>query len=269
MSFVDERETFARMARITGRVTPDDTRRLVGEGYEGIVLDHESVDAASSLRWIADVPALRIVELRGRIATPSLAALEETSVRSLIVRTNQARPVPTEDLRWATRIHSESSDFAADGWVSLSRLESLVLGRVSGDVITAGDGCSALTHLKLQGKRQTAAFRWRTPPKRLESMLLLALRCRDVAALSGCRALRSIHIENSALLVGGDIVDVSPLADLPVLDSVGIAENLPMAGVPSLLGGEAPFGWLPVAKGHHDGDPADPRLRELVFRTTS
>lgn len=269
MSFVDEGETFSRIARITGPVTSDDTRRLVEEGHEGILLDHESVDAASSLRWIAEVPALRFIELRGRIVTPSLAILEETSVRSLIVRTNHARPVPTADLRWATRIHSESSDFAADGWVGLPRLENLVLGRVGGEVITAGDGCSALAHLKLQGKRQTAAFRWEDPPKKLDSMLLLTLRCRDVAALSGCWALRSLHIENPALLVGADVVDVSPLADLPVLDSVGIAENLPMARVPSLLESEAPFGWLPVAKGHHDGDPADPRLREFVFRTTS
>jgi len=269
MSFVDDSAMFSRTARITGPMTPDDTRRLAGAGYEGVLLDHGAGDAASDLRWIADVPSLRFVEVTGKIATPSLAVLEGTSVRSLIVSTNQARPVPTEDLHWAEHIHSESFDFAADGWVGLPRLGNLVLGRVAGETVTAGDGCAALTSLTLQGKGQTFLFEWESPPAKLERMHLIRLRCREVTAVSACRALRSLHIDNSAVLTGGEVLDVSPLAGLPDLDSLGIAENLPMRGVPRLLESRAPFGWLPVAKGLHDGDPAHPRLREFVYRTTT
>jgi len=48
---------------------------------------------------------------------------------------------------------------------------------------------------------------------------------------------------------------------LTELESIGIAENLPMIGVPALVTGHSPFDYLPVAKGSHDGDPSDPRVR--------
>lgn len=266
MSFIDEVNLFERAARITGEVASADVQALVAGEYERIILDGASCGSQSSLRWTLDIPTLRVLELRGKIDTPSLATVEGSSVRSLAVLTDRARPAHTDTLQWFETIYSESSRFAAHGWRDLRRLRTLVLGRVDSSVISAGDGCPELTSLKLQGRRQIVTLGWTNPPSKLEWMLMIWLRCNQFSALADCPALRSLHIDNTSVLVGGDVVDVSPLADLPKLESIGIAENLPMIGVPQLTAGSAPFDWLPVAKGFHDGNPGDSRVREFTFR---
>jgi len=266
MSFIDERDALERAAILTGEVTPADVDRLAAGAYQTIIIDGGYFNTGSSLRWTREVPTLRALEIRGRTDTPALATVEGSTIRSLVVATHRARPVPTSDLQSFEIINSESLRFAESGWRDLHRLEKLVLGRVDSNVISAGDNCPQLTSLKLQGMHQTVALDWVDPPSKLEWMLMIWLRCKDLAALASCRALRSLHIDNASVLVGGDVVDVSNLADLPELESIGIAENLPMVGVPSLVRGKARFGYFPVAKGFHDGDPSDSRVRELKFR---
>jgi len=266
MSFIDERDIFGRAAILTGEVTPADVDRLVAGAYQTIIIDGASFSTNSSLRWTHDVPSLRALEIRGRVDTPPLATVEGSAIRSLVMATNRARPVRTADLQAFEIVNSESFLFAGDGWRDLPRLEKLVLGRVEGDGISAGDNCPHLTSLKLQGMHQTVTLDWRAPPSQLEWMLMISLRCRDLAALANCSALRSFHIDNDSVLIGGDVVDVSPLAELSELESIGIAGNLPMIGVPALVRGTSPFDYLPVAKGSHDGDLSDPRVRAFRFR---
>lgn len=266
MTFVDERDALERAAILTGEITPADVDKLAAGAYETIIIDGGSFTPRASLRWTRDVPTLRALEIRGRIDTPPLATMQGSTIRTLMVATNRARPVPTADLQSFEIITSESYRFAHGGWTDLPRLEKLVVGRVDSDVVSAGDNCPRLTSLKLQGRHQTVSLDWGDPPTTLEWMLMIWLRCRDVTALAGCPALRSLHIDNNSVLIGGDVVDVSPLAGLTELESLGIAENLPMIGVPSLLRGASSVGYLPVAKGSHDGDPSDPRVREFAFR---
>ncbi|MFL0565241.1 hypothetical protein ACH0CG_05760 [Microbacterium sp. 179-I 1D1 NHS] len=267
MSFIDERDAIERAAILTGEITAADVDRLVEGAYRTIIIDGGTLRAGTSLRWTQEVPTLRALEIRGRVDTPALSSVEGSSIRTLVVATNRARSVPTSDLQSFEVINSEDFRFAENGWTDLPRLEKLVLGRVDSDVVSAGDGCPRLTSLKLQGMHQTVALDWVDPPSELEWLLMIWMRCRDLSALNRCRALRSLHIDNSSVLVGGDVVDVSHLADLSQLESIGIAENLPLVGVPSLVEGEPPFTHLPVAKGLHDGDPAHSRVREFRFRT--
>lgn len=266
MTFIDERDALERAAILTGEVSPADVDRLAAGAYQTIIIDGRRFNTRSSLRWTREVPTLRALEIRGRTDTPALATVEGSTIRSLVVATNEARPVPTSDLQSFEVINSESFRFAEDGWKDLHRLEKLVLGRVNSNVISAGDNCPKLTSLKLQGMHQTIAVDWVHPPSKLEWMLMIWLRCKDLAALAACPALRSLHIDNGSVLIGGDVLDVSPLAGLSELESIGIAENLPMIGVPALVEGKSPFKSLPVAKGSHDGDPSDPRVRAFRFR---
>ncbi len=266
MSFIDEPDVVGRAAIVTGAVTPADVDDLTAGGYDTVVIDGARSSAVSSLQWTQEIPSLRALEIRGPTDTPDLSTVEGSTIRSLVVATNRARPIPSSDMRWFETIYSESFGFAEGGWRSLHRLEKLVVGRVEGDAISVGDDCPRLTSLKLQGSGGTAMLNWNVPPRKLEWMLMISLRCKDFRALANCSALRSLHMDNTSVLVGGDVADVSALADLPYLESIGIAENLPMIGVPSLVAGSSPFAYLPVAKGLHDGDPSHPRVREFAFR---
>lgn len=267
MSFIDERDALERAAILTGKITPADVDRLAEGAYQTIIIDSGSSHTGSSLRWTSEVPTLRALEIRGRADTPALTTVDGSTIRSLVVATDRARPVPTSDLQSFQVINAESFRFAENGWKDLPQLKKLVLGRVDSEVVSAGDDCPQLTSLKLQGMHQTVALDWVDPPSKLEWLLLIWMRCKDLSALNGCRALRSLHIDNASVLVGGDVVDVSHLADHSELASIGIAENLPMVGVPSLAAGKPSFSYLPVAEGLHDGDPSNSRVREFKFRT--
>ena len=233
-------------------------------GVKTLRLDTASFDSpGADMRWVADIPTLRTVFLHDRARTPDIASMRGSGVDELCVWTPGASPVRSEDVGWLRRIDCEAASFVSDGWVGLSDVVTLQVGRVRDEGVRIGDGSDRLEFLKLQGRSQTARVVWSRPPARLGTFMTHSLRWSDLDDLSRCPRLASVQVYNSTLDTAQGSIDISAFGDSAALRELHVAENLPLRGVPAVLAG-APHVTVHVARDLHDAPDGAERVHRIA-----
>lgn len=262
MALIQHYRTGARI--VGGAPTVAEVDQARDAGVKTLRLDTASFDdSGADMAWVADIPSLRTVFLHERVRTPDLASMRGSAVDELCVWTPGASPVRSEDVGWLRRIDCEAASFVSDGWVGLSDVVTLHVGRVREDVVRIGDASDRLEFLKLRGRSQTARLAWVHSPARLGTFMTHSLRWSDLDDLARCPQLASVQVYNSTLDATQGSIDISAFAGSVALRELHVAENLPLMGVPAVLAG-APHVTVHVARELHDAPDGAERVHRIT-----
>lgn len=262
MALILHFRTGARIVDGSPRVVEVDQAREAGATT--LRLDAASFDRPGvDMGWVADIPTLRTVFLHDRVRTPDIASMRGSGVDELCVWTPGASPVRSDDVGWLRRIDCEAASFVADGWVGLSDVVTLQIGRVRDEDVRIGDGSDRLEFLKLRGRSQTARIVWSHPPAQLTTFMTHSLRWSDLDDLARSPRLASVQVYNSTLDTAQGSIDISAFGGSAALRELHVAENLPLRGVPAVLAG-APHATVHVARDFHDAPHGAERVHRIA-----
>jgi len=158
-------------------VTEDDLAEVAAADVEGAALlgNDPRMDVQRSIDVLAEGPSLRSLSVAWVKAVPTvpvaiLRSVEHLSLAGRVGRT-RLRPEAMPRLR-SLDTPAALIDGPLDACASL---EAVALDRFAAPDLGILNGCQALRHVKINGRRTELAFGWDTPPSHLQEMHLFSL----------------------------------------------------------------------------------------------